>query len=146
MKESMMRRLASVCIQMNKLILILPLFFITMCGEAPVTPPAGACSLPLDGSSANCPPHDVVCLSLDCPPIPKPITKPTLPRKELKGEVDIWNVNQIHQMQFLFLENKRIEQAENNLTQPSDAINNALEEFWEVQDGSDGSTEQEELL
>ena len=27
---------------MNKLILILPLFFITMCGEAPVTPPAGA--------------------------------------------------------------------------------------------------------
>ena len=69
-----------------------------------------------------------------------------LPRKELKGEVDIWNVNQIHQMQFLFLENKRIEQAENNLTQPSDAINNALEQFWEVQDGSDGSTEQEELL
>ena len=27
---------------MNKLILILPLFFLTMCGEAPVTPPAGA--------------------------------------------------------------------------------------------------------
>ena len=46
----------------------------------------------------------------------------------------------------LFLQNKRIEQAENNLTQPSDAINSALEEFWEVQDGSDGSTEQEELL
>ena len=42
-----------------------------------------------------------------------------------------------------YLENKRIEQAENNLTQPSDAINSALEEFWEVQDGSDGSTEQE---
>ena len=40
---------------MNKLILILPLFFITMCGEAPVTPPVGACSLPLDGSPANCP-------------------------------------------------------------------------------------------
>ena len=49
-------------------------------------------------------------------------------------------------MQFLFLENKRIEQAENNLTQPSDAINNALEEFLEVQDGSNGSTEQEKLL
>ena len=116
---------------MNKLILILPLFFITMCGEAPVTPPAGACSLPLDGSPANCPDN---------------LDDIKLPRKELKGEVDIWNVNQIHQMQFLFLENKRIEQAENNLTQPSDAINNALEEFWEVQDGSDGSTEQEELL
>ena len=99
---------------------------------APVTdPPAHACSLPLDGSPANC---------------PDTLDDIKLPRKELKGEVDIWNANQIHQMQFLFLENKRIEQAENNLTQPSDAINSALEQFWEVQDGSDGSTEQEELL
>ena len=121
---------------MNKLILILPLFLLSMCSDAPVTPPAGACSLPLDGSPANCPPPDYI------PPKPKP----TLPRKELKGEVDIWNVNQLHQMQFLFLENKRIEQVENNMTQPSDAINSALEQFWEVQDGSDGSTEQEELL
>ena len=122
---------------MNKLVLIIPLFFITMCGEAPVTPPAGACSLPLDGSPANCPDtfDDI-----------RPAGKITIPRKELKGEVDIWNVNQLHQMQFLFLENKRIEQAENNLTQPSDAINSALQEFWEVQDGSNGSTEQEELL
>ena len=127
---------------MNKLVVILPLFLLSMCSDAPVTPPAGACSLPLDGSPANCPPPDVVCLSLNCPPLPKP----TLPRKELKGEVDIWNVNQLHQMQFLFLENKRIEQAENNLTLPSDAINNALDDFWEVQNGSDGSTKQEELL
>ena len=128
--------------RMNKLAAILPLFLLSMCSDAPVTPPAGACSLPLDGSPANCPPPDVVCLSLNCPPLPKP----TLPRKELKGEVDIWNVNQLHQMQFLFLENKRIEQVENNMTQPSDAINNALEQFWDVQDGSDGSTKQEELL
>ena len=131
MKESMMMSLVSARTQMNKLILIIPLFFITMCGEAPVTPPAGACSLPLDGSPANC---------------PDTLDDIKLPRKELKGEVDIWNVNQLHQMQFLFLENKRIEQAENNLTQPFDAINNALEQFWEVQDGSDGSTEQEKLL
>ena len=55
MKESMMMSLVSARTQMNKLILIIPLFFITMCGEAPVTPPAGACSLPLDGSPANCP-------------------------------------------------------------------------------------------
>ena len=122
---------------MNKL-LILPLFFLTMCAPAPVTPPAQACTPPPDGSDFTCPPWDLL------PDPPKP--KPTLPRKELKGEVDIWNVNQLHQMQFLFLENKRIEQAENNLTQPSDAINSALQEFWEVQDGSDGSTEQEELL
>ena len=107
--------------------LLLPLILVGC--TAPVTdPPAHACSLPLDGSPANCP-DDI-----------------KLPRKELKGEVDIWNLNQLHQMQFLFLENKRIEQAENNLTQPSDAINSALEEFWEVQDGSNGSTEQEKLL
>ena len=31
---------------------------------------------------------------------PKP--KPLIPRKELKGEIDIWNANQLHQMQFLF--------------------------------------------
>ena len=117
--------------RMNKLVVILPLFLLSMCSDAPVTPPAGACSLPLDGSPANC---------------PDTLDDIKLPRKELKGEVDIWNVNQIHQMQFLFLENKRIEQAENNLTQPSDAINNALEEFWEVQDGSNGSTEQKKLL
>ena len=129
---------------MNKLILILPLFLLSMCSDAPVTPPAGACSLPLDGSPANCPPPDVVCLSLDCPSIPKP--KPIIPRKELKGEVDIWNVNQLHQMQFLFLENKRIEQVENNMTQPSDAINNALDSFWEQEHGSNGSTKSEDLL
>ena len=123
--------------KMNKLVVILPLFLLSMCSDAPVTPPAGACSLPLSGLPANCPDtfDDI-----------RPAGKITIPRKELKGEVDIWNVNQLHQMQFLFLENKRIEQAENNLTQPFDAINSALEQFWEVQDGSDGSTEQEELL
>ena len=131
MKESMMMSLVSARTQMNKLILIIPLFFITMCGEAPVTPPAGACSLPLDGSPANC---------------PDTLDDIKLPRKELKGEVDIWNVNQIHQMQMMFLHNARQANIENNMTQPSDAINSALEEFWEVQDGSNGSTEQEELL
>ena len=114
---------------MNKFI-ILPLILVGC--TAPVTdPPAHACSPRLDGKPTYC---------------PDSFDDIKLPRKELKGEVDIWNVNQLHQMQFLFLENKRIERAENNLTQPSDAINSALEEFWEVQDGSDGSTEQEKLL
>ena len=117
--------------------LLLPLILVGC--TAPVTdPPAHACSPRLDGKPTICPPFD------DLPLEPKP--KPLIPRKELKGEIDIWNANQLHQMQFLFLENKRIEQAENNLTQPSDAINSALEEFWEVQDGSNGSTEQEKLL
>ena len=118
---------------MNKLVVILPLFLLSMCSDAPVTPPAGACSLPLNGSPAIC-------------PTTWPDKDIKLPRKELKGEVDIWNVNQIHQMQFLFLENKRIEQAENNMTQPSDAINNALDSFWEQEHGSNGSTKSEELL
>ena len=112
--------------------LLLPLILVGC--TAPVTdPPAHACSPRLDGKPTFC-------------PTTLPDKDIKLPRKELKGEVDIWNVNQLHQMQFLFLENKRIEQAENNLTQPSDAINKALEEFWEVQNGSDGSTEQEKLL
>ena len=122
---------------MVKMIKYLAIPLILVGCTAPVTdPPAHACSPRLDGEPTFCPPPDYV------PPKPKPL----IPRKELKGEVDIWNANQLHQMQFLFLENKRIEQAENNLTQPSDAINSALQEFWEVQDGSNGSTEQEELL
>ena len=52
MKESMTKNQTFVGNQMNKLVLLLPLFFITMCGEAPVTPPAGACSLPINGGDA----------------------------------------------------------------------------------------------
>ena len=37
-------------------------------------------------------------------------------------------------------------QRERKMTDPSDAINSALDDFWEVQNGSDGSTEQEKLL
>jgi len=48
MKESMMRNLVFVNTLMNKL-LIIPMFFLTMCGTAPVTPPAQACSPRLDG-------------------------------------------------------------------------------------------------
>ena len=118
---------------MNKLILILPLFILSICSDAPVTPPAGASELPPNPATV---PSTYI----------KPAGKITIPRKELKGEVDIWNVNQIHQMQMMFLHNERQANIENNLTQPSDAINNALEQFWEVQDGSDGSTEQEKLL
>ena len=60
---------------MNKLAII-PIFFLTMCGTAPITDdPAHACSLPLDGSPANCP------TTLD---------DIKLPRTEVKGEVDIY--------------------------------------------------------
>ena len=97
MKESMTKNQTFVGNQMNKLVLLLPLFFTTMCGEAPVTPPAGAF--------------------------------------EVEEEL-IW---------------KAIEYANNyklqtTKTDPSDAINSALDNFWEDSYGSNGSTESEELL
>ena len=117
---------------MNKLVIIIPLFFITMCGEAPVTPPAGACSLPLDGSPANCPNPDEVFVKL--------------PRKEMRGDIDVWNPQHFIQMEQMFIRNARRTQIEKNMTQPSDAINSALDSFWEQEDGSNGSTESEKLL
>ena len=116
---------------MNKLVLLLPLFFITMCGEAPVTPPAGACSLPLDGSPANCPDErDLIFLK----------------REEPKGEIDVTNPHHWQSLQMMFQRNVNKGKIERNATLPSDAINSALDDFWEVQNGSDGSTKQEKLL
>ena len=37
-------------------------------------------------------------------------------------------------------------QREKKMIDPSDAINSALDDFWEVQNGSNGSTKQEKLL
>ena len=125
---------------MNKLAII-PIFFLTMCGTAPITdPPAHACSPRLDGKPTFCP-EPPVCLSLNCP---KP--KPLLPKPEIRGEIDIYEPMHWHQMQMMFQRNARRTRMEQNATLPSDAINNALENFWEDEDGSYGSTESEELL
>ena len=139
MKESMMRNLVFVNTLMNKL-LIIPLFFLTMCGTAPVTPPAQACSPRLDGRPTFCP-EPPVCMSLNCP---KP--KPLLPKPEIRGEIDIYEPMHWHQMQMMFQRNARREKIEQNATSPSDAINNALDSFWEQEHGSNGSTKSEELL
>jgi len=111
---------------------LLPIFFLTMCGTAPVTdPPAHACSLPLDGSPANCPDErDLIFLKRDEP----------------KGEIDITNPHHWQSLQLMFQRNVNKGKIERNATLPSDAINSALDDFMEAQDGSDGSTEQEELL
>ena len=127
MKESMMRNLVFVSTLMNKL-LIIPLFFLTMCGTAPVTPPAGACSLPLDGSPANC--SDT-------------LDDIKLKREELKGEIDIYDPMHWHSINQMFIRNQRRKRIEENATTPTDAINKALMEF---EYGSNGSTESEELL
>ena len=126
---------------MNKL-LIIPMFFLTMCGTAPVTPPAQACSPRLDGQPTYCPPFDdAVCLSLNCPPLPKP--KPIIPKEELRGEIDIYNPMHWHQMQMMFQRNARREKIEQNATTPTAAINKALAEF---NNGGNDTTESEELL
>ena len=115
---------------MNKLVLLLPLFLITMCGEAPVTPPAQACSPRLDGKPTFCPDPDL--------PLPKP--KPLIPKEQVKGEIDVWNPHHLMNMQMMFQRNARRTRMEQNATKPSDAINSALDNFWEKQDGSNGST------
>ena len=119
---------------MNKL-LILPLFFLTMCGTAPVTPPAEACTPPLNGSDFKCPPFDD-----DGPIFPKPIVKP---KPEIRGEIDIYNPHHWQSIQLMFQRNKRQSEIEKNATTPTDAINRALMEF---EYGSNGSTESQELL
>ena len=121
---------------MNKLVLLLPLFLITMCGAAPVTPPAQACSPRLDGEPTFCPDPDS--------PLPKP--KPLIPTQQAKGEIDVWNPHHLINLQMMFERNKKREDIEKNATRPSDAINSALDNFWEKQDGSNGSTKKEKLL
>ena len=96
---------------------------------APVTdPPAHACSPRLDGKPTYCPDERDLIL---------------LPREEAKGEIDITNPYHFQSLQMMFQRNVRKGQIEKNATLPSDAINNALEEF---NYGSNGSTESEELL
>ena len=86
---------------------------------APVTdPPAHACSLPLDGSPANCPDERDLIL---------------LPREEAKGEIDITNPYHFQSLQMMFQRNMRKGQIEKTATRPSDAINSALDEFLEIE-------------
>ena len=99
---------------------------------APVTdPPAHACSPRLDGKPTYCPDERDLIL---------------LPREEAKGEIDITSPYHLQSLQMMFQRNVRKGQIEKNATLTSDAINNALDNFWEAQNGSDGSTEQEKLL
>ena len=117
---------------MNKL-LILPLFFLTMCGTAPVVdPPAHACSPRLDGKPTYCPDErDLVLKRVE------------LPKQELKGEIDIYNPHHWQSIQLMFQRNKRKGEIEKNATTPTDAINKALIQF---NNGGNDTTKSEELL
>ena len=116
---------------MSKLAII-PVFFLTMCGTAPVTPPAQACSPRLDGEPTYCPDErDLVLKRVE------------LPKQELKGEIDIYNPHHWQSLQLMFQRNKRKGEIEKNMTQPDDAINKALAEF---NNGGNDTTKSEELL
>ena len=119
---------------MNKLAII-PLFFLTMCGTAPITdPPAHACSPRLDGKPTYCPDErDLILVE----------PKPLIPIDEVRGEINIRDPYHWQSLQMMFQRNMRKGQIEKTATKPSDAINNALAEF---NYGSNGSTESEELL
>ena len=121
---------------MNKLAII-PIFFLTMCGTAPVVdPPAHACSPRLDGKPTYCPDERDLIL----------VPKPLIPRDEARGEINIRAPYHWQRLQMMFQRNMRKGQIEKNATIPSDAINNALDNFWEQEHGSNGSTKQEKLL
>ena len=119
---------------MNKLAII-PLFFLTMCGTAPITdPPAHACSPRLDGKPTYCPDErDLILVE----------PKPLIPIDEVRGEINIRDPYHWQSLQMMFQRNMRKGQIEKTATKPGDAINNALAEF---NYGSNGSTESEELL
>ncbi len=103
---------------------------------APVTdPPAHACSPRLDGGETFCP-------DIDDPNFP-PREKVTLPKEELRGDLDVYDATHWLSIQHMFMRNARRNEIEKNMTQPEDAINNALLEF---NNGSNDPPKSEELL
>jgi len=97
---------------MNKF-LLLPLILVGC--TAPVTdPPAHACSLPLDGSPANC---------------PETLDGIKLPRTEVKGEMDIYDPYHWSTLHGVYVDNLRKSRIEQTATKPSDSIDQALLDF-----------------
>ena len=93
--------------------LLLPLILVGC--TAPVTdPPAHACSLPLDGSPANC---------------PETLDDIKLPRTEVKGEMDIYDPYHWNTLHGVYVDTLRKSRIEQTATKPSDSIDQALLEF-----------------
>ena len=85
-----------------------------MCGTAPITDdPAHACSPRLDGKPTNCGEDFVV-----------------IPKKEVRGEVDVYNLNHWHTLHGVYIDNLRRSRIEQPATKPSDSIDSALADFW----------------
>ena len=128
----------------------------TVVGAGYFAPKAEACSPPLDGSSFTCPPHDdvVVCMGMEtCPKLPD-IGIPTPVSTETSSpdyyhnyqtvtvydtrEPQRWDAGSV-------IQGMRDWKSEQERTPVEDSINNALADL-EWTDGSDETTEQEELL
>ena len=126
-------------------------------GAGYFAPKADACSMPLDGSPANCGPPDVVCLGIEtCPK--EPIVTPMVHKPEEPKYITDWNRGKVvlvdtrednafvlmdtyHKMVDKLRELKR----EQNRTSVDDMINNSIAK-WEKENGSNDPTESEELL
>ena len=147
---------------------------IAIIGAGYFAPKAEACSPPLDGRPFTCPPWDdvVVCLSLDCPRLPKPqpnrsgITDQSF---EDNLDPDVFDHNQYEVTIFdsrdddpfnvahtghsfptwptagEMIEAIRREEAKRNRNSIDEMLNSALEDM-EFDYGSNDPTESEELL
>ena len=126
--------------------------------------PAKACSPRLDGEPTYCPPMDdvAVCLSLDCPrpPLPQPNRK-GITDQAFEDELDpnVFDHNKLEVTLFdsryetahmghsfptgEWIEKIRDHEAQKERTSVEDMLNSSLADY---ENGSDGSTESEELL
>ena len=96
------------------ILILLPMTLVAC--TAPITdPPAHACSPRLDGKPTYCPKLDEVLL----------------PREEVRGDLDVYDSNHWHMMQYFWMRNARREKIEQNMTQPNDAIDSALADYFE---------------
>jgi len=135
-------------------------------GAGYFAPKAEACSPRLDGEPTYCPPYDVVCLSLDCPRLPK--SQPTGITEQAfednldanafdhnKVEVTLFDTRDddlfsIAHMGHSFptdgwIQKMRDWQSRQDRMSIDEMLNSALDDM-EDNNGSNGSTEQEELL
>ena len=135
----------------------------TFIGAGYFAPKAEACSPPrdLDGNMLpfTCPPPDVVCLSLDCPPLPKP--QPNIADQVFKDDLDpnafdhnklevtLYDSRIAHMGHSFptqeWIDKVREHESRKKRTPIDEMLNNALADM-EYTYGSDGSTESEELL
>jgi len=134
-------------------------------GAGYFAPKAEACSPPLDGSEFTCPPMDdvAVCLSLDCPrlPLPQP-NRSGITDQSFQDELDpnvfgqgtvvtLYDTRVAHMGHDVptwptageMIQAVREHESQKNRTSVEDMLNSSLAEY---ENGSNGSTKQEELL